>query len=267
MEKNIKNLPKISVITPSYNQAHYINQTIQSVLSQKYPNLEYIVMDGGSTDGTLKILKKYKKKIKIYSQKDNGQSDAINKGLKLATGDIFCFINSDDSFLNDSLWKIGYFFRENRQAFWVSGKCKTVNKKNKEVRKIITIYKNILLKYFRNIYVLLLVNFISQPATFWRKEITDKIGNFDEKLHYSMDYDYWLRIYKKYDLYYFDDYLASYRVHETSKAVSSPENQFIAEYNISKKYNKLKIINLIHLFNIKLSILMYRLFLIKIEDK
>jgi len=90
--------PRISIITPSYNQAGFIDKTIQSVINQDYPNFEYIIVDGGSTDETLSILKKYGNKIRWISEKDNGQSDAINKGLKIATGKIVAYLNSDDTY-------------------------------------------------------------------------------------------------------------------------------------------------------------------------
>jgi len=252
--------PKISVITPSYNQAKYIKMTIDSVLTQRYPNLEYIVMDGGSTDGTVEILESYGKKIKWISKGDSGQSDAINKGIKLSSGEIIGYINSDDYLLKNSLFKIANLFSENNNAYWVTGVCKIVDENNFEVRQLVTYYKNIFLKYFRSEKLLYVVNYISQPATFWRRELFKKIGYFDEKLHYSMDYDYWLRIAKKYKLYFIDDYLAAYRVHNKSKAVTSPETQFKAEFMISSKYIDSKVIQVVHKIHYLLAILMYRLF-------
>lgn len=257
------NLPKISVITPSFNQAQFLEKTITSVLSQNYPNLEYIIMDGGSTDETLDILKRYTGKIKWILEKDRGQSHAINKGLKMATGDIHCFINSDDYFKEGTLLKVGKYFAQKKDAFWLTGKCMIVNEKGKEVRKIITLYKNIFLKYYRFKELLLIINYISQPSTFWRKEVTEKIGLMDEKLQYSMDYDYWLRIGQKYRLDFLDEYLASYRIHSKSKAVISPETQFQVEYDIIKRYTRSLPILLFHKIHASLSLLIYRLFFIK----
>lgn len=252
--------PKISLITPSYNQANYIKKTIDSVLSQKYPNLEYIVMDGGSTDGTIEILKKYGKKIKWISKKDNGQSDAINRGVQYLTGEFIGYLNSDDYLLENSLFKIAKFFTKNKNAFWTTGKCEIVDENNREVRRLITYYKNIYLKYFRSEKLLYVINYISQPATFWRKELFKKIGYFDEKLNYSMDYDFWIRIAKKYKLYFIDEYLAAYRVHNKSKAVISPQTQFKAEYMISSKYIDSKVIQVIHKIHYMLALLVYRFF-------
>src|SRR3989344_33011 len=156
--------PKISVITPSLNQAKFIEGTIRSVLDQKYPNLEYIIVDGGSTDGTLKILKKYNKFISWTSARDNGQSAAINRGIKKSSGEIICYLNSDDYLAPESLSKVADFFRKNKKAEWVTGKCRTVDEYGVEVRKLITLYKNIFLKYFRTKEIFSIVQFISQPS-------------------------------------------------------------------------------------------------------
>ena len=118
---------KISIITPSYNQAAFIERTILSVLNQNYFDLEYIIMDGGSTDGTTEILKKYSDKIIWKSEKDSGQSDALNKGLKIATGYIVAYLNSDDTYELGTLKKIAEFFQNNLGKKWVYGKCKIIN--------------------------------------------------------------------------------------------------------------------------------------------
>ena len=255
--------PKISLITPSFNHAKFIRITIDSILSQNYPNLEYIVMDGGSIDGTVEILKSYGKRIRWISKKDKGQSDAINKGFKIATGEIVGFINSDDYLAPGSLNKIAEFFTVNINAYFVTGKCYVVDENNHEVREIVTLYKNFFLKFLRSTCLIYIINYISQPATFWRKKIMKKVGYFDENLHYSMDYEYWLRLLQYYKLYFIDEYLAYYRVHNASKAVMSPENQFQIEYDISRKYTKFPIMLLIHKAHYLLAILIYRLFFIK----
>lgn len=235
---------KISIITPSFNQARFIERTIQSVLSQNYPDLEYIVMDGGSTDGTIEILKKYEGKIIWKSEKDNGQSDAINKGLEMATGDIVTYLNSDDTYEPEALKKVAEFFQRNPDRKWVYGKCKIINGNDQEIRKLITFYKNLLLKKF-SCAKLLSENFISQPATFWKREIHSEIGFFDENEHYCMDYEFWLRIGKKYPAGVIDAYLANFRYYANSKSGGVNKKQFQDELRLAKKYginNKLSIV-------------------------
>ena len=228
---------KISIITPSYNQAQFIERTIQSILNQNYPNLEYIVMDGGSNDGTVEILKRYSKQITWKSEKDSGQSDAINKRLRAATGDIVAFLNSDDTYEPGALAKVAEFFAKNPEIKWAYGKCRIVNENDLEIRKPITWYKNFLLKKY-SYRKLLAENFISQPATFWRRELLDEIGYIDEKEHYTMDYEYWLRIGQKYPAGVIDAYLADFRMYDESKSGSLANPQFIDELRIAKKYSK-----------------------------
>lgn len=255
----IRRFPKISLITPAFNQAQFINQTIQSVLTQQYPNLEYIVMDGGSTDKTIEILHKYGQNLKWFSEKDRGQSHALNKALKMVSGDIIGYVNSDDYLLPGSLNKIADFFVKSHNAYWVTGKCRIIDENEHEVRKIVTAYKNIFLKYFRNMNANLIVQFISQPATFWRRGICEKIGYFDEKLYYDMDYDYWLRMWPKYKLYFTDSYLASYRIHKDSKAMMSPFKQFQIEYELAGKYTSNKLILMLHKIHQHLSLIGYKI--------
>ncbi len=228
-------LPRISIITPSYNQGQFIEQTIQSVLSQDYPDLEYIVMDGGSTDETLSILRKYEGKLLWISEKDRGQSHAINKGLRMASGEVIAFLNSDDLYEPGALLAVGEFFARHPQAFWVTGKCRIINQQGREIRRWITRYKNFWLRL--GIYpVLYVLNYISQPATFWRREVVEEIGYLDEDLHYAMEYDYWLRIGQRFRLWFIPKYLARFRIHPSSKAGSSARAQFDSELLIARRY-------------------------------
>jgi len=226
---------KISIITPSYNQADFIERTIQSVLNQNYPDLEYIVMDGGSTDGTLEILKKYSDRIIWKSEKDKGQSDAINKGLKMATSDIIAYINSDDTYEPETFQRVADFFKHNPNSKWISGKCRIINEKDQEIRRPITTYKNLFLKRY-SYRKLLAENFISQPATFWKRELLDEIGFFNEKENFCMDYEYWLRIGKKYPLGIINEYLANFRYYQNSKSGSVNKKQFLDELRLAKKF-------------------------------
>lgn len=256
---------KISIVTPTWNQEKFIERTIESIINQRGDfELEYIIMDGGSNDGTVDILKKYDKilKDKKYShityiwksEKDKGQSDAINKGMKMVTGDVVAFLNSDDTYLENTFSKIVKAFENNSSFNWVFGKCRIINKDDEEISKAITIYKNILLN-IHSIPLLLAENYISQPATFWRREVLDEVGLFNEKEHIVMDYEYWLRIVTKYgDGYFLNEYLANFRYYDTSKSGSRFKEQFSDELRVAKKYGK----------NYPLSILLHELNRIKI---
>jgi len=228
---------KISIITPSFNQVRFIERTIRSVLEQNYSDLEYIVMDGGSTDGTLEILKKYSSRIIWNSEKDSGQSAAINKGLRLATGEIVAYLNSDDAYEPGALRKVADFFKNNPDQTWVYGKCKIIDENDREIRKLITCYKNSLLKRY-SYKKLLAENFISQPATFWRKELLDEIGYFSEEENFCMDYEFWLRLGEKYEAGIIDEYLANFRYYATSKSGNVNKKQFQDELRLAKKYGK-----------------------------
>jgi glycosyltransferase involved in cell wall biosynthesis len=251
-------LPRITVITPSYNQAHFIEQTIKSVLSQNYPALEHIVMDGGSTDSTLEILKKYDGRLCWISERDRGQSHALNKGLAMASGDIIAFLNSDDLYAAGALLKVGRFFAAHPKVCWLTGRCRTIDQHEKEIRKAITLYKNIWLRT-SSYRVLLVLNYISQPATFWTRNVMDTVGEFDESLRYAMDYDYWLRVGRSFKLWVLDDYLASFRVHASSKAGSSAHAQFDSDLQIAKRYNTSPLLVRLHAAHNAFTVMAYRL--------
>ncbi len=241
-------LPKISIITPSYNQGQFIEQTIKSVIEQDYPNLEYIVMDGGSTDNTLTILKKYSNKLKWFSAKDKGQADAINKGMEMATGDILAYINSDDYYLPGAFKKVVSFFKQNPEFKWVVGDYLIVDERNKQIQQPIIAYKRFWRSLFptRSLYVL---NYIPQPSTFWRKQIRSEIGKFNLNLHYVMDYDFWLRIISKYPLGRISGPLSAFRIHRQSKGGVNYSQQFAEELKVMKKYTNNKLLVGLHVIH------------------
>lgn len=238
---------RISIITPSYNQKDFIGQTIDSVVSQDGDfELEYIIMDGGSNDGTVDLLVEKEKQINSQhkpgpkggvkfiwkSKKDRGQSDAINQGLKLATGDIMAYLNSDDLYLPGALQKVVEQFEKQPNKIWLYGKCKMVDVDGNNVRGAITVYKDLLLRNFSR-RKLLITNFISQPATFWARKAYQKVGDFDEDQHLVMDYDYWCKISKYGNPIVVDMPLAAFRVHQQNKSSQNFANQFREQYKVA----------------------------------
>ncbi|MFC1843879.1 glycosyltransferase family 2 protein [Thermodesulfobacteriota bacterium] len=200
---------KISIITPSFNHAKYIEDTILSVMKQDYQNYEHLVIDGGSKDGTIDILKKYPH-LRWISEKDDGQSNAINKGFRMSTGDIIAWINSDDYYENNIFSDIVDFFKNNKECYFLYGDITfvDVNKNTLCINSGNNVtYKNLLTN----------PDIVRQSSCFWKREILDDIGYLDESLHLIMDYDYFLRIGKKFNLYYFSKNLSYFRYHNEGK--------------------------------------------------
>jgi GT2 family glycosyltransferase len=240
---------KLTIVTPSYNQAPFIERTIASVLHQDYPSVEYIVMDGGSTDGTVEILERYSDRVIWTSEKDGGQSDAINKGLRLATGDVVAFLNSDDTYAPGALRKVASYFSQNPATQWAYGKCRIIDEHDREIRRPITLYKNLLLRKY-SYRKLLAENFISQPATFWRREVHDEVGYLNEDEHYVMDYEFWLRLGRQYPAGVIGEYLASFRMYDSSKSGSLSNPQFSDELRVARSFsNGARLPILVHRFN------------------
>lgn len=183
----MKIYPKISVVTPSYNQAEFLERTIKSIIEQGYPNLEYIVCDGGSTDGSVEIIKKYENKITWWcSEKDKGQSDAINKGLKRATGDIVCWINSDDVLLKGALNEYARLYNENPACSVFMAQTMRIDDKDN------ILYFHILPKLTPFLYKRGLIS-VPQQSWAWKRELFDKIGYINEERHACMDIEYLMR--------------------------------------------------------------------------
>ncbi|MEI7981680.1 MAG: glycosyltransferase family 2 protein [Bacteroidota bacterium] len=237
---------KISIITPSLNQKIYIERTIHSVLDQQDGfSVEFIIMDGGSTDGTAEIVQKYQGKLTWVSHPDKGQSDALNQGVAMAKGEIIGWLNSDDLFLPGALERVSRFFEENPSCNWVFGKCRIIDDQDREIRKWMTLYKNLYLKRF-SYNALLMENFISQPAVFFRKSAFETAGPLELDLPYAMDYDLWIRLAKKFKPGYIGEYLACFRVHQDAKSKLYSKKQFQEQYAIHKKHDKRKIVLFLH---------------------
>lgn len=250
---------KISIITPSYNQKEFIEETIKSVLSQTGDfEIEHIIIDGGSLDGTIEILEKYKNDIIYISEKDNGQTDAVNKGIRMSSGDIIGWLNSDDIYLENTLQSVSDHFKTHNDCQWLYGKCKIIDSSGNETRSLITRYKDFhLLRYRYN--KLLIENFISQPAVFFKKSLIDIVGPLNINYDFAMDYDLWLRFGKEANPCIINVYLAAFRKHDLSKSESSYSKHFKEEYSIVKNYTDSGIINFLHWLNIWKIIIAYSL--------
>ena len=209
----------ISVVIPSYNAAAFIRETIDSVINQDYPEVQCIVVDGGSDDGTRDILKKYEGRLEWLSEKDRGQSDAINKGLQLAKGEIVTYLNADDVYESGCLRKVADAFMRNPESRWVYGKCRVIDEHGVEIRKLITWYHDFWQRRY-SYNRLLVVDFISQPSVFWRRELVEEFGLFDVDEHLAMEYDFWLRIGAKYRPVFIDECLSRFRLHPVSKSAT-----------------------------------------------
>ena len=211
-------LPKISIITPSFNQGIYIEETIRSVLLQGYPNLEFIVMDGGSTDETVEILKKYDEFITFWASKpDEGQSDAINQGIERATGDIFNWINSDDLLAPNALHELAAVFQKNPDAQAVCGHYLFIGTgiPSAEPQRLLM---------FPSVEKTLTLGGMSQPSLFWRLDTIKQLKGVNQKLHYTMDWELWHRFFLNIPqpkVVLTAAILAHFRWHDSSKSVSA----------------------------------------------
>lgn len=225
-------LPKISVITPSYNQASFIKQTIESVISQDYPNLEYIVIDGGSDDGSVEIIKSYKDKLSYWvSETDNGQAHAVNKGLKVATGDIIGWLNSDDIYLPGTLKKVARYYQELPDADVIYGNHVVTTQGG----DFLWTKKELPFSLRRLEHH----SYMSQPATFFKASVVEKCGILDEQLHFLLDWEYFIRLGKKCKFTHVSDVFATYRLHKVAKtAIQSGQDRFLEEKK--KIVNKLR---------------------------
>ncbi len=210
--------PKITIVTPSYNQGQYIEETIRSVLLQGYPNLEYIIIDGGSTDNSVEIIKKYDPWLTYWvSEKDRGQSHAINKGFKRATGDIMAWLNSDDIYAKNTLSKIAIKFDISRPQL-LCGCAGFLDSDSRILPQ--TIFKiSTYQKMLKRPWLTL-----SQPSVFWTRKLWELVGQLDESLYFSMDYELWLRMFSKLqerEIITLEDVLAYERRHELQKTHST----------------------------------------------
>lgn len=208
----------ISIITPSYNSMPYIIDNIKSVKNQNYQILEHIIVDGDSDDGTKEFLRTQGDNIIWISEKDRGQTDAINKAIKMATGDIIGWLNSDDEYCNDSVAKVLKIFNENNNIGVVHGDLEIINETGLKIG-------NSYSKDLKSHHDLLIDNPIKQPGTFFRRKLFTKYGNLNENLNFVMDREYWLRLLiNKTKFFYLSNvFLAKFRLISGTKSFEQNE--------------------------------------------
>ena len=211
MVKNNK-LPRITVVTPSYNQGKFLEETILSVINQNYSNLEYFIIDGGSADNSVDIIKKYEDKIDWWvSEKDEGQADALSKGFKRATGDYLTWVNSDDIFLPGALHAVGKVIKRNQNAKWISGNIIWIDIEGRIIRCFILPTYNLFLAKMGFLVV-------GGPSSFFHRSLYQSVEGFRVELSYNMDTDLWWQFESKGVHYYrIPKYLMAFRMHEASK--------------------------------------------------
>ena len=219
--------PKITIVTPSYNQGQFIEETIRSILLQNYPNLEYIIIDGGSTDNSVEVIKKYEPWLSYWvSEPDRGQAHAINKGFSMATGEIIQWINSDDLLTLGALAEVGYLASASPDHL-IGGGCLNFDEKGDDVILINQgLSQGNLLRHWRRdkfIY--------QQPALFVPYSAFARCGYLDESMHYCFDYEWTIRLLSFCRPVYTPKKLARFRWHPNSKTVSQP-NKFLDELNV-----------------------------------
>jgi glycosyltransferase involved in cell wall biosynthesis len=217
-EKQVADSPRITIVTPSYNQATYLEQTIRSVLLQRYPNLEYVVVDGGSRDGSLEIIGRYEPWLAHWvSEPDQGQAHAINKGLGRSTGEILAWLNSDDFYAPGTLSLVGQTLRDGGASALV-GHCLRLHADGAPPFLLRGRYssRRRLLAFWKGYQM-------HQPSIFWRRELLEKTGLLDEELHYVLDFDYWVRLSRHCEFENVDAVLSYSNYHPDAKTADDYE--------------------------------------------
>jgi len=209
--------PLVSIVTPSFNQAKFLERTIQSVLNQDYPSIEYIIIDGGSSDESVQIINKYAKNISYWeSKKDEGQTDAINKGFSHATGEIFAWINSDDTYNPGAIRSAVSYLSNHQEIGLVYGDCNFIDGNDRVIGRFNSKQTNYL--RLRRGFV-----HIPQQSSFWKAELWHQVKPLDTSIYFAMDYDLWLKLARISTIKYFPELWANFRLHGDTKTISEDD--------------------------------------------
>jgi glycosyltransferase involved in cell wall biosynthesis len=204
----------VSVVTPSFNQARFIQRTIESVLSQNYPGLEYIACDGGSTDASLSILEHYRNRMSFVTEPDSGQANAVNKGIRATAGEVIGWLNSDDVYLPAAVARATQFLDAHQQVDVVYGDAQLIDTDDRVTGSYYT-------EPWRPSRLLERC-YLCQPAVFFRRRVVERFGYLHEDLRYTLDYEYWLRLSQGGATFaYLPDTLAAWRLHPETKSLSA----------------------------------------------
>lgn len=213
----MSDLPLVTIVTPSFNQARYIEATIQSVLGQDYPNIEYLIVDGGSSDGTVEIIKKYEGRISWWvSEQDQGQTDAINKGFGRARGEILAWLNSDDTYEPGAVTQAVRYLMDHPEVGMVYGDCNFINEQGRAIGKFGAAQTDY--RLLRRGYV-----HIPQQTMFFRAALWKQVGPLDPSFYFAMDYDLWTRLAARTLLKYVPQTWANFRLHTSGKTIASDD--------------------------------------------
>ena len=238
--------PRITVVTPSFNQAAFLEETLRSVHEQGYPNLEHIVVDGGSTDGSVDLIRQFEPKLAYWvSEPDRGQCHAINKGMTRATGEIACWLNSDDTLEPGSLYAVAEHFLQNPDWGALVGGSRCVDERGRTIdlrtRQVVTgdpeaeAIRWCCREKGSECLTCWSRDWFSQPSTFWRRRVWEQVGGLDETLNYSMDYELWRRMAKVTEIHPVQDVLATYRFHSEAKCALDVWGPFREVIEINEK--------------------------------
>ena len=221
--------PWVSVVTPCLNARRFLEETILSVKTQDYPKVEHIVIDGGSTDGTLDIFQEYSEHLTWISEPDRGQADAINKGWRLARGEILAYLNADDTYAPRAISRVVKFLAAHPDVDMVYGKCNVINEQHYVVGQL-NVPKFSLQKLIHSRC------YIPQPATFVRTKAIQRVGMMDVSLKYAMDYDLWIRIGMACRVEHIPHVLANFRILGETKTSTQDWDMLMESISVSKRY-------------------------------